>query len=106
MILKIKTLSSQDLPVLKELFNYRDPSQMIAENKNNIERGVINIFALFCDDKLIGELRVKYHSQDSRFAQLGNRVYLYAFRIHEDYQGHGYGTSLLEHVLKTLQRDG
>ena len=92
--------------MLTNLFNYKDVNEMITENARDIENGVIDIFALFDGDKIIGELRVKYVSGDERFAEKGKRAYLYAFRIHANYQGKGLGSYLLENVLTILKESG
>ncbi len=102
----VKRLKTNELFMLTELFNYKDIDNMIAENTRDIENGVINIFALFDRDKIIGELRVKYISDDNRFAEKGKRAYLYAFRIHENYQGKGLGSYLLKNVLEALTENG
>ena len=88
------------------LFNYKDINEMIAENTRDIENSVIDIFALFHDDKLIGELHVKYDSEDKVFAEKGKRAYLFAFRIHKDNQGRGFGSFLLEEVINRLKNSG
>lgn len=102
----VKDLSVSDVPILTALFKYKDINEMIAENARDIENGVIDIFALFDRDKIIGELRVKYFSDDNRFAEKGKRAYLYAFRIHKKYQGKGLGNFLLENVLTILTENG
>ena len=102
----VKALSISDVPILTALFKYKDVDEMIAENTRDIETGIIDIFALFDRDKIIGELRVKYISDDKRFAVKGKRAYLYAFRIHENYQGKGLGSYLLENVLTRLKENG
>lgn len=102
----VRKLKTTDLPLLTQLFNYKDVDDMIVENTKEIENGVIDIFALFDRDKIIGELRVKYISDDNRFAVKGKRAYLYAFRIHKKYQGKGLGNFLLENVLKILAENG
>ena len=102
----VKALSISDVPILTALFKYKDVDEMIAENTRDIETGIIDIFALFDRDKIIGELRVKYISDDKRFAVKGKRAYLYAFRIHENYQGKGLGSYLLENVLTMLKENG
>lgn len=102
----VKALSVRDIPMLTALFKYKDVNEMIAENTRDIENGVIDIFALFDRDKIIGELRVKYISNDNRFAVKGKRVYLYAFRVHRKYQGKGLGDFLLENVLTILEENG
>ncbi len=102
----VRKLKISELSMLIELFKYKDVNDMIAENTRNIENGIIDIFALFDDDKIIGELRVKYISDDNRFAEKGKRVYLYAFRVHRKYQGKGLGNFLLEKVLTILAENG
>lgn len=92
--------------MLTSLFKYKDINEMIAENTRDIENGVLDIFALFDRDKIIGELRVKYISDDNRFAVKGKRAYLYAFRIHQKYQGKGFGNLLLKNVLTVLAENG
>ena len=102
----VRKLKVSEIPRLTVLFKHKDVNEMIAENTRNIENGIIDIFALFDDDKIIGELRVKYISDDNRFAEKGKRAYLYAFRIHENYQGKGLGSYLLENVLTMLKENG
>lgn len=102
----VRKLKTTDLPLLTQLFNYKDVDDMIVENTKEIENGVIDIFALFDGNKIIGELRVKYISDDNRFTEKGKRAYLYAFRIHKKYQGKGLGNFLLENVLKILAENG
>lgn len=102
----VRKLKTAELLLLPQLFNYKNVDEMIVENTIDIENGTIDIFALFKDEKIIGELRAKYISDDNRFAEKGKRAYLYAFRIHEKYQGNGLGNLLLENVLTTLAENG
>lgn len=102
----VRKLKTSELPILTELFNYKDIDDMITENTRNIENGNIDIFALFVDDKLIGELHVKYDNEDKDFAEKGKRAYLFAFRVHKDYQGKGLGSYLLEVVIEKLTNNG
>lgn len=102
----VRKLKTTELPLLTQLFNYKNVDEMIAENTRDIENGIIDIFALFDSDKIIGELRVKYISIDNRFAEKGKRAYLYAFRVHQEYQGKGLGGLLLENVLTILAENG
>lgn len=103
---QIRKLNTNEPHKLTKLFKYKDVDEMIAENTRDIENGVIDIFALLDGDKIIGELRVKYISDDNRFAEKGKRAYLYAFRIHKKYQGKGLGNLLLETVLTILAENG
>ena len=102
----VKTLTSNELYLLKDLFRYNDPGEMIQSNSQKIKNGEIDIFSLFSDNRLIGELRVMYSNPDERFAQKGKRAYLYAFRIHENHQGEGLGKYLLKYVVDSLSQYG
>ena len=106
MLYPVRKLEVTELSILTNLFNYKDVNDMIAENTRDIENGVIDIFVLFEGSKIIGELRVKYISNDNCFAEKGIRAYLYAFRIHEYYQDKGLGSYLLENVLTILKENG
>ncbi len=102
----VRKLKVLELPILTQLFNYKDIDDMIFENTRNIQNGIVDIFALFDDNKLIGELHVKYDNEDKDFAEKEKRAYLFAFRIHKDYQGKGLGSYLLETVIDELNSNG
>ncbi len=102
----IRKLKVTELSILTQLFNYKDIDDMIAENTHNIENGIVDIFALFDNDKLVGELHVKYDNEDKDFAEKEKRAYLFAFRVHKDYQGKGLGSYLLETVIDELNDNG
>ena len=101
----IRPITLSELPILTQLFDYNDPTEMIEQNERDINNCTIDIFVMFDNDRPIGELHVAYKSDDER-AVKGNRAYLYAFRIHEDYQGRGYGKQLLQSVIATLTEQG
>ena len=103
--LNIKIISPFDLVVLTQLFDYNNPDEMILQNKYDIENGIIDIFVMYDDDRPIGELHVAYKSDDER-AVKGKRAYLFAFRIHKDYRGQGYGKQLLQSVIDILTEQG
>lgn len=102
----VRKLKTTELPILTQLFNYKDIDDMIAENTRNIDNGIVDIFAMFDDDKLIGEFYVKYDNEDKDFAEKGKRAYLFAFRVHKDYQGKGLGSYLLKTVIDELNANG
>ena len=83
-----------------------DIDEMIEENTESISHGVRDIFVSFYEDKLIGELHVSYENENSIFAQKDKRAYLFAYRIHKDFQGQGFGKMLLENTLKELEKQG
>ena len=102
----VRKLKVSEISMLTVLFKYKDVNAMIAENTIDIENSIIDIFVLFDDEKIIGELRVKYISDDNRFTEKGKRAYLYAFRVHQKHQGRGLGDFLLENVLTILEENG
>ena len=102
----VKPLNTEELYLLKDLFSYNDSEEMIQSNSQKIESGEIDIFGLFSDKELIGELRVMYSNSDERFVQKGKSAYLYAFRIHENHQGKGLGKQLLKYVIDNLTQNG
>lgn len=65
----VRKLKSAELPILTQLFNYNDIDDMISENTRNIENDIVDIFAMLDNDKLIGELHVKYDNEDKDFAE-------------------------------------
>lgn len=102
----IRKISAAELPMLAELFEYRSPDDMIAENTRDMQLGKIDIFCLFVGPALAGELRVMYTNEDERMAVKGRRAYLYAFRVSRELQGKGLGKYLLGGVIKELEGRG
>lgn len=110
-MLSVRKLRPEELPLLTALFDYNDVEEMLRENEWKIRKRFCDIFGLFLDGRLVGELRVAYEidtqeAMDLDFVQKGIRVYLYAFRVHRACQDRGLGTYLLEQVLKTLRDQG
>ncbi len=104
--MKIEKLAVQDLRILTELFDYNDVEQMILECTQDMQKGIIDIFVLYDEDVLVGELHVMYESDDENYAIRDRRAYLFAFRIRERFQNKGYGTFLLKSVLELLKERG
>ena len=104
--LTFRKLKIEELNILAELFNYKNLDEMIEENTESISNRLRDIFVLFCNDKLIGELHISYENENPVFAQKSKRAYLFAYRIHKDFQGKGFGKILLENTLKELEKQG
>ena len=104
--MKIEKLKTDNLSVLTELFDYNDVEDMISRCTNEIQNGIRDIFVLYDNGILVGELHAKYESDDENYAVRGRRAYMFAFRIRKEYQNKGYGTYLLGEVLSELERDG
>jgi len=103
--MEIRRLEAGELGLLTELFDYNNPAEMIAQVSKEITAGDVDIFAMFDDNRLVGELHAAYRSEDER-AVFGRRAYLFAFRIHNEYQGRGLGNELLRYVLRDLAGRG
>ena len=104
--MKIEKLTKDKLSTLTELFDYNDVEDMISRCTYEIENGIRDIFVLYDNGTLVGELHAKYKSEDGNYAVHGRRAYLFAFRVREDCQNRGYGTYLLREVLSALKEDG
>lgn len=101
----IKKITADELPVLTQLFDYNDIDDMLVQNRRSIENGSIDIFVMFVGERPVGELHAAYESEDER-AVKGQRAYLSAFRVHEEYQGRGLGKELMQFVIDRLTEDG
>ena len=104
--MKIEKLKTDNLSALTALFDYNDVDDMIARCTYEIQNGIRDIFVLYDNGTLIGELHAKYESDDENYAVRGRRAYMFAFRIRKEYQNKGYGSYLLGEVLSELERDG
>ena len=104
--MKTGKLKTDNLSILTELFDYNDVEDMIARCTNEIQNGIRDIFVLYDNGALVGELHAKYESEDRNYAVRGKRAYLFAFRVREGLQNRGYGTYLLGEVISTLKSVG
>ena len=104
--MNIRAITTNELSLLLRLFDYNDADEMIAENTKDIREGKTDIFGLFIENELIGELHVAYSHADERFAIRNRRAYLYAFRVQKGFQGKGYGQLLMNETIKALTEKG
>ena len=104
--MQIERLKPNNLSVLTELFDYNDVEDMISRCTYEIKNGIRDIFVLYDNGTLVGELHAKYESEDENYAVRGRRAYMFAFRVRKDRQNNGYGTHLLKEVIAELQRTG
>lgn len=104
--MNVRTINTDELSLLFQLFDYNNPDEMIDENTRDINEGKIDIFGLLREDRLIGEIHAMYVHSDERFAAKNRRAYLFAFRIHKDFQGKGYGQFLMNEVIAALVKKG
>ncbi len=109
---EIRVLTAAEIPLLPRLFSYNDVEEMFRTAKIRMDAGKMEIYALFLDGVLQGELRVSFDNSDPNEDTAdgvtipGVRAYLYAFRVHDDVQGQGWGQRLLRHTLDALRKKG
>jgi ribosomal protein S18 acetylase RimI-like enzyme len=104
--MNVRIINTDEIKLLFQFFDYNDPDEMIAENTRDIIEDKIDIFGLFQENRLIGEIHVAYIHDDDRFAVKNKRAYLFAFRIHKNFQGKGYGQFLMNEVVSILSEKG
>lgn len=102
----IRRMKVEELNLLVQLFKYKDVSAMIADNTKLIQNNSGSIFVLFVEGRLVGELHVKYESEDALQAIINQRAYLYAYRILKSFQGKGFGKLLFTTVTDILVKEG
>ena len=73
---------------------------------DNIDSGNAIFWTIDNGGELIGELYAFRDLSDKDFADGINTAYLCAFRVKEEYRGHGLGSSLLEHATAKLKKMG
>lgn len=62
--MNVRIINTDEIKLLFQFFDCNDPDEMIAENTRDINKGKIDIFGLFQDGNLIGEIYVAYvHSE-------------------------------------------
>lgn len=71
--MKTEKLAVHDLYILTELFDYNNVEQRISECTHEIQNGMIDIFVLYEKDALIGELHVRYESDDKKTRRVSGR---------------------------------
>ena len=56
----IRPLTAAELPILTQLFDYNDPTEMIKQNERNMNSDSIDIFVMFDNDHPIGDGQIDY----------------------------------------------
>ncbi len=57
--MNVKIITTNELSLLFQLFDYNNPDEMIAENTRYINESKIGIFGLFQEDKLYPTFRAR-----------------------------------------------
>ncbi|MBD5130507.1 MAG: GNAT family N-acetyltransferase [Ruminococcaceae bacterium] len=99
--MSVRVIKPGELSALTALFDYESVEDMIAENRRMIESGAGDIFCLYVNERLVGELHVLYNATENNEPHKG-RAYLSAYRVHKDFRGRGLGKLLLRTVIQRL----
>lgn len=102
----VRRLTIPELPILTELFDYKDVDGMVQKTAKFMQSGCCDIFVLFREKELFGEVHVGYCSTDEEEALPGKRAYLFAYRVKKGHHNKGLGTFLLRRVLGELEAQG
>ena len=97
--MEYRKISLEELDKLKNLYAYENFEEFKKLIINDISNGIKNIFVIEENKNLIGEITVTYKSDSPNETTPNIRVYLSAFRVHNDYQNQGLGQKLLKYVI-------
>ena len=104
--MEYRKISLEELDKLKNLYAYENFEEFKKLIINDISNGIKNIFVIEENKNLIGEITVTYKSDSPNETIPNIRVYLSAFRVHNDYQNQGLGQKLLKYVILELENKG
>ena len=104
--MEFRKINLNELDKLKNLYDYENFEEFKQKITTDILNKVKDLYILEEDGKIIGEIKVTYKSDMPNQTIQNIRVYLYAFRIHKDYQNKGLGQKLLTFVINSLENEG
>ena len=104
--MEFRKINLNELDKLKNLYDYENFEEFKQKITTDILDKVKDLYILEEDGKIIGEIKVTYKSDMPNQTIQNIRVYLYAFRIHKDYQNKGLGQKLLTFVINSLENEG
>ena len=61
----------------------------------DMQAGMRSLWVGAAGDQVVGRLFIQWNSSDARYADGVSRAYLYALRVHPQWQGRGLGTQLM-----------
>lgn len=103
--MEFRKINLNELDKLKNLYDYENFEEFKQKITTDILNKVKDLYILEEDGKIIGEIKVTYKSDMPNQTIQNIRVYLYAFRIHKDYQNKGLGQKLLTFVINSLENE-
>lgn len=104
--MKFRKINLDELDELKNLYDYENFEEFKQKITADILNKVKDLYVISEGEKIIGEIKVTYKSDMPNQTIPNVRVYLYAFRIHKDYQNKGLGQKLFAFVINLLENKG
>lgn len=104
--MEYRKINLEELDKLKNLYKYENFEEFKKQIIDEISNGIKDIYVIAENENLIGEVTVTYKSDIPNETIPNIRVYLSAFRVHNDYQGQGLGQKLLKYVISELENKG
>jgi Ser/Thr protein kinase RdoA (MazF antagonist)/RimJ/RimL family protein N-acetyltransferase len=104
--MEYRKINLEELDKLKNLYKYENFEEFKNQIIDEISNGIKDIYVIAENENLIGEVTVTYKSDILNETIPNIRVYLSAFRVHNDYQGQGLGQKLLKYVISELENKG
>ena len=104
--MEYRKINLEELDKLKNLYKYENFEEFKKQIIDEISNGIKDIYVIAENENLIGEVTVTYKSDIPNETIPNIRVYLSAFRVHNDYQGQGVGQKLLKYVISELENKG
>ena len=101
----IRQIRKNDLPALEWDGEYRHFRRIYADAYQRVLKGLSLIWvADLFPMGLIGQLFIQLNCDRPELADGVNKAYMYAFRIREEYRGHGLGTLMMNTIETDLKR--
>lgn len=104
--MEFRKINLDELDKLKDLYDYDNFEEFKQKITADILNKVKDLYVISEGERIIGEIKVTYKSDMPNQTIPNVRVYLYAFRIHKDYQNKGLGQKLLTFVINSLENEG
>jgi ribosomal protein S18 acetylase RimI-like enzyme len=91
----IRRLQEADLPGLEWSPDQVRFRRMFRSAFEDMRAGTRSLWVGAAGRQVVGRLFIQWNSSDTRYADGVSRAYIYALRVHTDWQGQGVGTRLI-----------
>jgi ribosomal protein S18 acetylase RimI-like enzyme len=102
----IRHLQEADLPRLEWSREHTRLRRMFRAAFNEMQTGLRSLWVGVAGDQVVGRLFIQWNSANLRYADGVSRAYIYALRVHRQWQGQGIGTRLIAAAEDELRARG